>query len=161
MDIRIDLYENIGTSPAWQYVPEATDALLRAGLSSPRFTMPPQDEACLVACLPFKEGEPYTFLGFMAYRFIPSESSWWISLTYVVPEYRRKGVHTALFKTLEARALKRGDILSLQSGTHPNNTAAQRAFARQGRDLYYIAYKYDLKPFVAGKNPLEVKDEQR
>lgn len=101
-------------------------------------------------------GEDGQAIGFLIYRYDDLKCSWFIVLAWVLEEHRRKGIHTALFTALVERAKKRGDILSIDCGTHINNVAAQAAFEAQGRAKTAIMYSFHLKDWLDGKEPTEV-----
>ncbi|ASP84777.1 GNAT family N-acetyltransferase [Sinorhizobium meliloti] len=141
---RIQFYENCSQSPASRLVPQASTyleesgfALGRRGPHPPVFTDP-----CVAAI-----DEDGRAIGFMIYR---GEMLWNIDLSYVVPEHRRKGIHTALFDALVDKGLQKGNIVSINCMTHANNLAAQAAFEAQGRTKEYIMYSYRLKDEIVG-----------
>ncbi|WP_412032811.1 GNAT family N-acetyltransferase [Nitratireductor aquimarinus] len=143
-------YENIGHSPAWPLVITALAELDAKGLATRPMDPPSQYDPCMVSF--DSEGEPN---GFVCYRYDARGSSWFILLAYVVPDLRRSGVHTAMFKALADRARARGDITSIDCGTDVHNKAAQAAFKAQGRIPIAIMFKYVIKPHVDGKDPLD------
>uniref|UniRef100_A0AAU8HXR8 N-acetyltransferase domain-containing protein n=1 Tax=Rhizobium phage LG08 TaxID=3129229 RepID=A0AAU8HXR8_9CAUD len=83
--------------------------------------------------------------GFMIVSYNDYSSSWHISISYVFKNHRRKGVHTKLFEKLVEKAKARGDILSINSGTHCDNYKAQAAFEKQGRKKSFVVYEYKIE----------------
>ena len=148
----IRLFNNVGHSPAWPLVITAIKALEEEGIGFQPFVAPVYNDSALVSF-----GDNGHVEGFLIYRYDDVKCSWFILLAYVLPEHRRKGIHTALFSALVERAKKRGDILSIDCGTHIDNRAAQAAFEAQGRVKTAIMYSYSLRDWVDGKDPLEIE----
>lgn len=148
---RVRFYENCGHSPAWPLVPRAMIDLEDRGVDFQPHVSPVWTDACMAAI-----GEEGKAIGFLIYRYDEVKCSWFIMLAYVAPEHRRKGIHTTLFSALVDRAKQRGDILSIDCGTHVNNTTAQAAFEAQGRAKTAIMYSFHLKDWADGKEPTEV-----
>ncbi|WP_322887205.1 GNAT family N-acetyltransferase [Sinorhizobium medicae] len=144
---RIRFYKHYGHSPAWQLVPEAMTYLEESGFAGrgppplPEFT-----DSCVVAI-----DEDGKAIGFLTYDC--DGESWDITLSYVVPERRRKHIHTTLFYALRDKAIEQGNVVSIDCFTHANNLAAQAAFEAQGRTKESIRYTYSLKDSGAGKEP--------
>jgi GNAT superfamily N-acetyltransferase len=57
---------------------------------------------------------------------------WWIQSVYVSPEFRRRGVYTALHRHVEREARKRSDVCGLRLYVDRDNAAAQQVYARLG-----------------------------
>lgn len=144
MDIR--WHENLGLSAAWEQVPAYMQELQRDGIAERPGHGPAWNDAAMVAY----GVEPTLPVGWLAYRPNDYVGSWWIVSAYVLPSWRGKGVHTALFEALVKRAQERGDILSIQCGTSVNNVRAQKAFERQGRELVGYQYRYVVKEWLDG-----------
>ena len=69
---------------------------------------------------------------------------WWIQSVYVVPEERGKGVFTALFRELEARAKATEGVVGLRLYVERSNARAQEAYSRLGLDgSRYIVFEDD------------------
>jgi GNAT superfamily N-acetyltransferase len=151
MGFDIKMYENHGLSPAVTMAQRMHLELLETGLTHPSIQLPVWNDPALVAF----HGE--TAVGAMIYRHDQTQGSWYIMSSYVMPEYRRQGVHSLLFETLVERAKKRGDILAIHSGTHIDNEASRRSQEAQGRKLYAVYYEYRIRDFDEPTDPLEVK----
>ena len=67
-----------------------------------------------------------------------------VALAYVMPEHRRRGVHTALWEALKDKAveLKRAAI---SSSTHMRNTASRASMSKQGRVEDGVYLRYEVK----------------
>jgi GNAT superfamily N-acetyltransferase len=57
---------------------------------------------------------------------------WWIQSVYVLPEFRRKGVFSALYRHVEKLALSAGDVRGLRLYVEHNNLQAQKTYAALG-----------------------------
>ena len=101
-------------------------------------------------------GEDGKAIGFLIYRYDDLKCAWFILLAWVSEDHRRMGIHTALFNALVARAKKRGDILSIDCGTHIENHVAQAAFEAQGRAKTAVMYSFRLKDWLDGEDPMDV-----
>ena len=57
---------------------------------------------------------------------------WWIQSVYVHPDYRRRGVFSTLYRTVEQAAKDSGDACGLRLYVEENNTRAQATYAALG-----------------------------
>ena len=57
---------------------------------------------------------------------------WWIQSVYVHPEWRRKGVFSALYRHVESLAAAAPDAVGLRLYVEENNARAQRTYASLG-----------------------------
>ena len=64
---------------------------------------------------------------------------WWIQSVYVMPEARRSGVFTALFRHLERLAREDAQVCGLRLYVDRANEAAQRTYQRLGLDATHYA----------------------
>lgn len=64
---------------------------------------------------------------------------WWIQSVYVMPEFRRHGVFTALHRHVEALARATAGVVGLRLYVERDNRAAQATYAARGlRDSGYL-----------------------
>ena len=63
---------------------------------------------------------------------------WWIQSVYVCPEFRRRGVYTALHRHVEAAARTAGGVCGLRLYVEQENTRAQQVY--QLLDMYNTRY---------------------
>jgi hypothetical protein len=68
-------------------------------------------------------------------------NSIFVNLAYVVPEMRRRGAHKLMFSDLVEQA-KGLQIPAIVSGTHIDNTEAQKAMLGQGRKAIGMVFRY-------------------
>jgi ribosomal protein S18 acetylase RimI-like enzyme len=153
--VKISLYSNCSHSPAWPMIPEHMDELVKGGLAETPYEYPAWNDVALVAF----DDEHNSPIGFLIYRYYDFNASWFIMQAYVRPEHRRRGVHTALFEALVARARARKDIREIRCGTSVHNHAAQAAFEKQGRKPYAIYYGFEVPGWTAAKDPMEIKPD--
>ncbi|WP_203427904.1 GNAT family N-acetyltransferase [Rhizobium sp. BG4] len=147
----VSYFEDCGHSPAWPLIPTAVINLDQAGFSFHPYQSPLWNDPCLIC-----HDEEGATKGFLVYRYDQQRCAWFILLAYTLPNYRRLGVHTILFETLVERGKMRGDILSIDSGTHVLNKAAQAAFEAQGRKQVAVHYEYRLRDWLPGKRPVDL-----
>lgn len=88
-------------------------------------------------------------VGFLSFE--EHDGGYWTNLTYVVPEHRRKGIHTAMFEKLKARAEseKKSKIVS---SSDIGNEASNKSQLSQGRVPTSYNYVY-----LIGENEIELK----
>jgi GNAT superfamily N-acetyltransferase len=67
---------------------------------------------------------------------------WWIQSVYVVPDARRSGVFTAMYRHIEARARKSEGVIGLRLYVEKENVGAQATYAALGMEpAYYHLYQ--------------------
>jgi ribosomal protein S18 acetylase RimI-like enzyme len=77
---------------------------------------------------------------------------WWIQSVYVMPEARRSGVFTALFRHLERLAREDATVCGLRLYVDHGNEAAQRTYRRLGLDAtHYALMEADFRGPVASQ----------
>ena len=65
----------------------------------------------------------------------------WLTMTYVSPSYRGRGLHKAMYNLFEQIQIERGKT-GISSLVHVNNTVAIKNIQETGRELlYYKAHK--------------------
>jgi GNAT superfamily N-acetyltransferase len=95
---------------------------------------PQLDDSLVLLWIEDTSGEP---IGVLAYQWDTEDDGIWIELTHIAPEWRRKGVYTALFAELVRIGHERG-ATAIRSGIHRENTAMIRAAIRTGRELVAV-----------------------
>lgn len=147
----VRMFDNVGHCAVWSMIPEAMDELARMGVGFTPAEPPIWSDPCMAWI-----DDQGQVRGFIVYRPGEQRAEWFIMLAYVVPKWRRTGVHSELFRTLVARAEKRCDIRAILSGTHVDNHAAQAAFKSQGRKAISIMYEYVITEWLSGKDPMDI-----
>jgi GNAT superfamily N-acetyltransferase len=71
---------------------------------------------------------------------------WWIQSVYVAPEFRRRGVYSALHQSVLAEAREAGDVVAVRLYVDGDNTGAQTTYAALGmqRSHYSMFETEDL-----------------
>ncbi|QXV74137.1 GNAT family N-acetyltransferase protein [Rhizobium phage RHEph12] len=154
MKVAITKYANALFSPAWKHMPEAYVELFKNTDNHEGFRFPQDDnEFCFVAT---RHNDLTKVLGFLVAYDWRSVNTY-ISVAYTLPEFRKLGIHTALFNALKDDCLKR-NIHTIHSSVHANNVEAVAAMEKQGRIFGSRNVRYDL---LVGHEPtiVEVKDE--
>ena len=71
---------------------------------------------------------------------------WWAQSVYVVPEFRRRGVFTALYRHVRALAEQSG-AAGLRLYVEENNITAQQTYRRVGMELsHYLVMEHMPRP---------------
>lgn len=86
-------------------------------------------------------------VGYTAYNVYDWNSSYYIVGTFVLPDYRGKGIATRMFDLLKQRASE-NKIVRINSSAHHKNHEAQRLFEKQGRQKNSIDYTYYLEDWL-------------
>lgn len=134
----IEHFEKVSASPAVLHILVAMKDLHDTGW----YDFVPPDvstDEILVELTP--EG---TVIGFMIYRPDTWRSEWFIMLSWVDPDYRRRGIHSKLFAALCERAKTKPNVVKIACATHVENYGAQAAFEAQGRKAVSINYEFRL-----------------
>jgi GNAT superfamily N-acetyltransferase len=67
---------------------------------------------------------------------------WWIQSVYVVPEARRAGVFTAMYREIESRGRASAGVIGLRLYVEKQNSGAQATYAALGMEpAYYSLYE--------------------
>lgn len=70
---------------------------------------------------------------------------WWIQSVYVAEEYRKKGIFTTLFRSLEREAREQRDVVGLRLYVEHDNRTAQDAYVHLGmRETGYRVFEVEF-----------------
>ncbi len=83
-------------------------------------------------------------VGVTTYEFQEISNSYWICLSYVLPEYRRIGVHSALWKALLERC-KQEKVERVYTSISIKNSSMLDVAKSQGRVPTSVNYVYELE----------------
>src|SRR4051812_43267704 len=64
---------------------------------------------------------------------------WWIQSVYVMPDARRAGVFTAMYREIDVRARKSTGVIGLRLYVEKENTKAQQTYAALGMEPAYYS----------------------
>ena len=79
---------------------------------------------------------------------------WWIQSVYVLPDFRGRGVFTALFRYIESLARSQKEVCSLRLYMHAENAAARRAYERLGmKATAYQVFELELPSRISQYQP--------
>lgn len=73
---------------------------------------------------------------------------WWIQSVYVLPEERRKGTYTRLYKFIQEAAKKNPDICGFRLYVEKNNGLAKDTYEALGMNQTEYRLYEDLKPGI-------------
>ena len=70
---------------------------------------------------------------------------WWIQSVYVVPDARRSGVFSAMYRAIDARARQTAGVVGLRLYVEKDNARAQATYAALGMEpAYYSLYQAEF-----------------
>lgn len=139
MKLQLKFAKKVIATPVWNKIPRIVADLIDAGLYGPGNFFPYEDSHVFYAL-----DDADTVVGFIVFYNAHMTEDWFIQMAHVRPEYRGRGIHSAIFNHVKSYAKKENGV-SISSGTSVHNTEAQRAFERQGRKLVAYTYVYDIK----------------
>lgn len=82
-------------------------------------------------------------VGVVTWDYGDIEKRVWIYQSYVLPEFRGRGIYGAMWQKLVARAVELKAV-SIQSGTHVQNTAMRTIAKKQGRYEETVILRFNL-----------------
>ena len=129
----------LNAHPAFRMVPLANYELITNNLVSRQYDSFSYEAEAIVA-----RADNDDYIGFIAFDEVKWSKCADILCAWVNPEYRGKGIHTAMFEMLVKHCREKG-LISINSSTHVDNVDAQRAFERQGRKPVSIRYEFQLE----------------
>lgn len=68
----------------------------------------------------------------------------WVHQSFVLPEFRGRGVYSAMWNELLGHVAELPNVRSIQSATHVNNKAMRAIAARQGRREIGVILQIDI-----------------
>ncbi len=73
---------------------------------------------------------------------------WWIQSVYVEPEFRKRGVYTALYRHVEDEARASGDVCGIRLYVDEENKRAQTVYHQLGmhRSRYFMYESEEITP---------------
>lgn len=80
-------------------------------------------------------------VGITCFKLTEHRRSWYVSLSYVEPSSRRRGVYRALWSALLERA-RAEKIDLINSATHANNTEMLEINRRLGKKVLMVEYEF-------------------
>lgn len=80
-------------------------------------------------------------LGFISYYPWNNDQAYYVTMAFVDTQFRRNGIHTALFNALVKQAEENGVTL-IQSGANISNKASVESQTAQGRNLEGYIFTY-------------------
>lgn len=137
--VKIEYGASLAESPAASLVEAYREEIKRLGFDQGGGATVIPDNAWVAYAM---DGEEC--IGFSAHLPFEEINSMWIHAAYVVPHRRGEGIHSKLFERVVYQAELECHV-SVQCGTHVENYAAQNAFEKQGRKVFGLMYRYDLK----------------
>lgn len=138
-EIRIDYYADLRESPALPLVEDYKSEISRRGFGQSSKGVAVSENPWTVVAM---DGDKC--VGFALHFPYPSVNALWIEASYVDPDYRRRGIHKAMFERVVLQAKIEG-CESVQSAAHVNNKESIASMKRQGREVFGLMFTYDVE----------------
>lgn len=67
---------------------------------------------------------------------------WWIQSVYIRPEYRGRGIYSALYDFVKAKAAEEGNVCGFRLYVEKENEHAQKVYEKVGmKETYYLMFE--------------------
>jgi len=76
---------------------------------------------------------------------------WWVQSVYVHPDYRRRGIYTALYRHVESLAHSSDDVAGIRLYVEKDNRRAQQTYARLGMSMTNYRVMEVMRPAPDGE----------
>src|SRR5690606_5277711 len=71
---------------------------------------------------------------------------WWIQSVYVLPEYRKMGIFTQIFREIYKRAREKSQVAGLRLYVERDNTTAMKAYSSLGiHEARYVLFEHEFQ----------------
>jgi len=140
-EIEIQFFDGLNNTPALELAMRGWAEMHEKGLSDGNLNIHSSLKA-FVAIAP--NGHDKLPVGVMTFDPEPTLRRVWIFQSYVIPEFRGRGIYTALWNKLVEYATVELKAKSIQSGTHVRNSAMRAVAKRQGRYEESVLLRFDL-----------------
>jgi len=134
-------YKTLRGSPGVSLAVQGWHDLLQRGMTNKTDILLYWDQQVLGAT-PENKSDP---VGVLVYNSPDAyhDTCWFISLSYVIPRYRQRGVYRSLWGTLVSRAIVLG-VPCIKGAVSVRNTEMQLVMQKVGRTEEYHGYVYDV-----------------
>lgn len=137
--IRVDFVDGINGTPAAELAVRGWLDTLEHGYSDGTINM----QAELKAFIGYAQnGRDMLPVGVVT--FFVDNARIWVQQSFVLPEFRGRGVYSAMWNELIGHAQDLPAVRSIESGMHVNNKAMRAIAARQGRRETAVILKVDI-----------------
>lgn len=138
--MEISLLEGLADSPALSLAVQGWAECVRLGYGDGTMNV----QTSLNAIVAHNDGARLP-IGVMTFDYFPVDKRVWIYQSYVLPEYRGRGIYRQMYERLVAHAITL-KARSIQSGTHSKNTAMRAVAKKMGRHEECVILRQNL-PF--------------
>lgn len=130
-EFSIDYETELGSGEVAKFLDEAKESVgCKADLSEKYVAYVARKDGVICAAMAFTE-------------FVENQQ-YWISLAFVRKEFRRKGLHTAMFERVANQAKSNG-VPTIRNEVNLCNGASIAAMAKQGRKAFSTIYSYEVE----------------
>lgn len=139
--IRVELVEGLNQTPALPLAIRGWLELEEQYLGYGTFGIGTDSNAFIGYAMNGREQLP---VGVMAWSFYKNDKRVWIAMSYVLPEFRGRGVYSAMWARMVEHAATELKAATIESGTHVKNTAMRAVARKQGRFEESVTTRFDL-----------------
>jgi ribosomal protein S18 acetylase RimI-like enzyme len=106
------------------------EATVRRGVG--KLLADPSKGLCFIAL----DGKDAVGTGYVTFEWSDWHDAWywWIQSLYVVPDHRGKGIYSAMYRTIQEEARRRGGVRSIRLYVEKNNELGLRAYRGHGME---------------------------
>ena len=133
----IEQYDGLNNTPALPLALEGWHSLVQRGLTDNTIVIGWDDKA-----LVYRKGG--VAMGVLTFDLTEWRKEIYVKIGFVLPQYRRKGVYTALFDCLTEYARRKG-IKFIVGATLTANAEMRATYKKQGRAEFAIISKFEVK----------------
>jgi GNAT superfamily N-acetyltransferase len=129
-DIEVLHVDGLNGTPAARLATQGWLEMVERGLGEPGDVINIHwSQKALVAVV--RNGMEHVPAGVLTYEVVEATKSMFLSQAYVVPEFRGRGVYTAMFDAAVAKAIE-AKVARINLGTHPRNEAMRMIARKHG-----------------------------
>lgn len=138
--IRVDLIEGLTGTPALELAIRGWAECVENHFGDGTLGVHGEQHAMLAYA---PNGRDMLPVGVMTFTHYPTTKLVWIQQSYVVPEFRGRGIYTTMWRKMVEHAVSL-KVLSIQSGTHTRNATMRAIAKKQGRFEEFVITRFNL-----------------
>jgi GNAT superfamily N-acetyltransferase len=140
MTISVRLFDRLNNTPAAELATRGWLECVEKGWTDGSLNAS-SDQKAFVAYV--ENGREVLPAGVMTWKHFGDTNEIYVFQSFVVPEFRGRGVYTALWQSMVSKAIDL-KASAICSGTHSQNRAMRTIAAKQGRREQFVMLRFDL-----------------